>query len=88
MEPLTVVVTAEEDQILVSAFLQTVYLEWADRESPVLGGETPSHVMKTPGGRAKVAALIDEMERCDFGLLRTGVAAFDYNRLRAHVGLS
>ncbi len=87
-EPLTVVVTAEEDQILVSTFLQTVYLEWADRESPVLGGETPSHVMKTPGGRAKVAALIDEMERCDFGLLRTGVAAFDYNRLRAHVGLS
>ena len=87
-EPLTVVVTAEEDRILVSAFLQTVYLEWADRESPVLGGETPSHVMKTPAGRAKVAALIDEMERCDFGLLRAGVAAFDYNRLRAHVGLS
>jgi hypothetical protein len=27
------------------------------------------------------------MERNDFGLLRTGVAAFDYNKLRAHVGL-
>lgn len=86
-EPLTVVVTGEEDRTLVNAFLETVYLEWADRESPVLGGETPRHVMTTQAGRAQVAALIDEMERNDFGLLRTGAAAFDYNKLRAHVGL-
>ncbi|MBP8154879.1 MAG: DUF2384 domain-containing protein [Nitrospira sp.] len=86
-EPLTVVVTDEEDRTLMNAFLETVYLEWADRESPVFGGETPRHVMTTQTGRAEVAALIDEMERNDFGLLRTGVAAFDYNKLRAHVGL-
>ena len=86
-EPLTVVVTDEEDRTLMNAFLETVYLEWADRESPVFGGETPRHVMTTQTGRAQVAALIDEMERNDFGLLRTGVAAFDYNKLRAHVGL-
>ena len=86
-EPLTVVVTDDEDRAMVNAFLETVYLEWADRESPVLNGETPRHVAATPAGRAKVTALIDEMERSDFGLLRAGVAAFDYNKLRAHVGL-
>ncbi len=43
--------------------------------------------MTTPAGRIQVATLIDEMERTDLGLLRTGVAAFDYNKLRAHVGL-
>lgn len=86
-EPLTVVVTGEEDRALLKAFLETVYLEWADRESPALGGETPRHVAKTPAGRDRVAALINDMERCDVGLLRSGVAAFDYNVLRAHVGL-
>ena len=86
-EPLTVVVTDEEDRTLMNAFLETVYLEWADRESPVFGGETPRHVMTTQTGRAEVAALIDEMERNDFGRLRSGVTAFDYNKLRAHVGL-
>ncbi len=87
-EPLTLVVTDEEDRSSVNTFLETVYLEWADREAPVLGGETPRHVAMTPAGRARVAELIDDMERNDVGLLRTGVAAFDYNKLRAHVGLS
>ncbi|MBI4002072.1 MAG: hypothetical protein HY348_09845 [Nitrospira defluvii] len=86
-EPLTLLVIDEEDRTLVSAFLETVYLEWADREAPTLGSETPRHMMTTPAGRTQVAALIDEMERTDLGLLRTGVAAFDYNKLRAHVGL-
>ena len=86
-EPLTLLVPDEEDRTLVSTFLETVYLEWADREAPTLGGDTPHHVMTTPSGRTQVAALIDEMERTDLGLLRTGVAAFDYNKLRAHVGL-
>ncbi|MBA2484708.1 MAG: hypothetical protein H0V35_01150 [Nitrospira sp.] len=86
-EPLILLVTEEEDRTLVSAFLETVYLEWADRATPTLGGETPRHVMTTPAGRIQVATLIDEMERTDLGLLRTGVAAFDYNKLRAHVGL-
>lgn len=86
-EPLTVVVTAEEDRASLKTFLETVYLEWADRESPALGGETPRHVARTAAGRDRVAGLIDDMEQCDVGLLRAGVAAFDYNVLRAHVGL-
>lgn len=87
-EPLTVVVTGEEDRALVKAFLETVYLEWADRESPALGGDTPRHVARNPDGRGRVASLIDDMERHDFGLLRSGMTAFDYNVLRAHVGLA
>ncbi len=86
-EPLTVVVAAEEDRTLVNAFLETVFLDWADRESPALGGETPRHFMATPTGRSQVTELIDDMERNDLGVLRTGAAAFDYNKLRAHVGL-
>ncbi|MBS0169011.1 MAG: hypothetical protein JSR62_01545 [Nitrospira sp.] len=86
-EPLTIVVSREEDRALVNAFLETVYLEWADRESPVLNGETPRHAARTTAGLTKVAGVIDEMERGDIGLLRGGVAAFDYNKLRAHVGL-
>lgn len=66
---------------------QTVYLEVGGSRVSRSGGETPRHVAKTPAGRDRVAALINEMERCDFGLLRSGVAAFDYNVLRAHVGL-
>ncbi len=87
-EPLTVVVTDEEDRTLVNTFLETVYLDWADRESPALSGETPRHLMRTPEGRARVAELIDEMERNDFGKLRSGAKSFDYNKLRVHVGLS
>lgn len=86
-EPLTLLVSDEEDRTLVGTFLDRIYLEWADREAPTLGGETPRHMMSTPAGRTRVAALIDEMERTDLGFLRTGVAAFDYNKLRAHVGL-
>ncbi len=86
-EPLTIVVSREEDRALVNAFLETVYLEWADRESPVLSGETPRHAARTTAGLAKVAEVIADMERCDIGLLRSGLSAFDYNKLRAHVGL-
>ncbi|MCC2640079.1 MAG: hypothetical protein K0S45_492 [Nitrospira sp.] len=86
-EALTLLVTDEEDRALVNAFLEMVYLEWADRGSPSLGGETPRHMMTNTAGRRQVTELIDEMERNDLGLLRMGVAAFDYNKLRAHVGL-
>ena len=86
-EPLRVVVTPEEDRALLNGFLETVYLEWAERACPALGNQTPRHLMGSADGRAKVAALIAEMERHDLGVRRVGHAAFDYNKLRAHVGL-
>lgn len=85
--PLTVVVTPEVEQELLEAFLESVYLEWADRPSPALHGQTPRHAAHTAEGRAKVAALIEALEREDLAVRRTGKAGYDYNRLRAHVGL-
>lgn len=85
--PLTLSVSPEEDRSLLNSFLETVYLEWADQDSPALGSQTPRHAASSAAGRARVGALIDEMERYDPGLRRTGVPAFDYNTLRAHIGL-
>jgi hypothetical protein len=86
-QPLTIRITGEEDRALLNNFLETTYLEWADQESPALGGETPRHAAASGLGREKVEAVIAGMEREDLGLRRTGTRAFDYNKLRAHVGL-
>jgi hypothetical protein len=84
---LTVVVTAEEDQVLLQPFLEKAYLEWSDQAHHALGGQTPRHAAVSPASRETVAALLDEMEQNDPGLRRTGRLAYDYNVLRAHVGL-
>jgi len=85
--PLTVVVSQEEDRTLLNRFLEKAYLEWSDQPHLALGGQTPRHATDMPSLRGKVGALIDEMAMHDPGLTRMGRPAFDYNRLRAHVGL-
>ena len=85
--PLTLLVSAEEDRALLNGFLETLYLEWAERACPSLGNQMPRHVATSAAGREQVAALIADMERHDPGTRRVGQASFDYNRLRAHVGL-
>lgn len=86
-EPPTVVVTEQEDETLLNQFLEKAYLEWSDQPHHALGGQTPRHAATSPVMRGKVSALIDEMERHDPGLARMGRTAFQYNKLRAHVGL-
>lgn len=86
-ESLSVTVTPEEDHTLLNQFLETAYLEWSDQPHLALGGQTPRHAAASPATRSKVGALIDDMERHDLGHQRFGKPAFDYNRLRAHVGL-
>ncbi len=86
-EPLKLVVTPEEDRTLLGGFLEKAYLEWADQPQPALDGQTPRHAATGQAMRSKVGELIDELERCDPGLSRTGQTAFDYNVLRARVGL-
>lgn len=85
--PQIVLVSPEVEQELLEAFLESVYLEWADRASPALHGQTPRHAAHTAEGRAKVAALIESLEREDLAARRTGKVGYDYNRLRAQVGL-
>jgi hypothetical protein len=86
-QPLALVVTPEEDRALLNNFLDKVYLEWSDQPHLALGGQTPRHAAASVATKDRVAALIDEMEQQDPGLRRAGKQAFEYNRLRAHVGL-
>jgi hypothetical protein len=86
-EPLTLVISAEEDRALLNGFLETLYLEWAERACPSLGNHMPRHLATSAAGREQVAALIADMERHDPGVRRVGQASFGYNKLRAHVGL-
>ncbi len=85
--PHRVVVTREAEQEILKAFLETVYLEWADRPSPSLNGQTPRHAAGDAEGRAKVASLIEALEREDLAARRTGKPGYAYALLRAHVGL-
>ena len=85
--PLTLIISAEEDRVLLNGFLEILYLEWAERACPSLANHTPRHVATSEAGREQVAALIADMERHDPGIRRVGRASFDYNKLRAHVGL-
>ena len=86
-EPPTLVVTPEEDRLLFHQFFEKAYLEWSDQPHLALGGQTPRHAAASSSTRGKVDALIDEMEQHDPGLVRIGRTGFDYNVLRAHVGL-
>ena len=86
-ESLTLVISAKEDRALLNGFLETLYLEWAERACPSLGNHMPRYLATSAAGREQVAALIADMERHDPGIRRVGQASFDYNRLRAHVGL-
>jgi hypothetical protein len=85
--PAPVIVPADEEHRLLSSFLESVYLEWTDRPSPILGGQTPRHAAASPKTSGRVADLIAQLERNDLARRRTGKAGYDYNRLRAHVGL-
>lgn len=86
-EPPALIVTPEEDRMLLNRFLENAYLEWADQPHLALGGRTPRHAAATAALRGEVDDLIGDMERHDPGRRRFGKPAFNYNRLRAHVGL-
>jgi len=86
-EPLTLTMSAEEDLAFLNGFLETLYLEWAERACPSIGNQMPRHVATSAAGREQVAVLIADIECHDPGVRRVGQSAFDYNRLRAHVGL-
>jgi hypothetical protein len=85
--PPSTVVPQEEEQQILASFLETVYLEWAEMPSPVLKGQSPRHYCAAQQDTKEVAAIIDHMEHHDLGRRRTGKPAYDYNILRAHIGL-
>ena len=86
-QPLTVLVSHDDDRAMLQGFLEKAYLEWSDQPHHMLGGQTPRHAAVRPPTREMVASLITEMEATDPGLRRGGRRAYDYNVLRGHVGL-
>ncbi|RMH04755.1 MAG: hypothetical protein D6704_10475 [Nitrospirae bacterium] len=87
LEPMTVVVPREEEHRLLSTFLESVYLDWADHPSPALGRQSPRRRAADPQGAREVAALLAELESEDLALHRTGKPGCNYATLRAQVGL-
>lgn len=85
--PLLATVSAEESRRLAAAFLEACYLDWADRPSPALKGQTPRHAALDPKTRPRAAELLVRMERDDPSPRWCGAPAYDYGRLRAHLGL-
>jgi hypothetical protein len=85
--PPRLIVTPAEERTALNQFLEKTYLEWSDQPHVALGGQTPRHAALTPAITGQVGELIDDMDRHDPGRRRLGKAVFDYNRLRAHVGL-
>lgn len=81
------IVPKEEEQHILESLLETVYLEWAEKPSPLLKGQSPRHFCSAQQDTKEVAAIIDQMEQHDLGLRRTGQSAYDYNILRGHIGL-
>ncbi len=77
----------EEEFRLLHEFLETVYLDWADRPHTALDGESPRHAARDGAQRTKVEALIAELQQQDLAFRRVGQRGYDYNRLRAQVGL-
>lgn len=82
-----ITVSVKEENKLLSTLLEKVYLEWAEQPCPALKGKTPRQYCRENHDTTEVAKLIDQMERNDLGLQRTGQRAYDYNILRAHIGV-
>ncbi len=87
LPPIDALVSHEEEHERLAQLLESVYLDWAEHPCPALHQQTPRHLARDPDGKAKVATLIDELECNDLALLKTGKRGFDYNTLRAHVGI-
>ncbi|HEX6531142.1 MAG TPA: hypothetical protein VF019_00855 [Nitrospira sp.] len=86
-QPLTVVISHEDDRTMLQAFLEKAYLEWSDQPHGMLKGQTPRHASRLSETRDVVSRLITEMEASDLGVRRDEYQAYDYNILRGHVGL-
>jgi hypothetical protein len=66
------------------------YGTWAQHPLPALDGRTPAQAVKDSDGRARVSALIEEMERMEReGAVHRGAGAkaFDFDPLRRELGL-
>ncbi|MDT7042830.1 hypothetical protein [Candidatus Nitronereus thalassa] len=85
--PLTPFVSKEEEHDRLVQLLELVYLGWAEHPCPALNKCTPRQVAHDADAKSTVAQLINQLEHHDLAFLRTGKHGYDYQALRAHVGL-
>jgi hypothetical protein len=67
---------------------EKVLRQWIDDSIPALGGLTPREAVKTPAGRKRVLALIDDAARMHKRMSKMpGVFAPDYRKVKKMLGL-
>ncbi len=69
----------------IAAMLAQHYRRWLDLPVPALDDQTPRAAARTDAGRARVAALLDDMERDSAG--QPGATAALWNELRRALGV-
>ncbi|MCR9093073.1 MAG: SEC-C metal-binding domain-containing protein [bacterium] len=74
-----------ERHALARAIKEQHYAEWLDVPVPALRGETPRGAVSTEDGRARVEALLADVERAEMSLPAN--ERFDFGRLRRELGL-
>jgi Domain of unknown function (DUF1841) len=78
-------VPAEVQAEVIGQFLREHYGTWADVSLPALAGKTPRQASKSKRGRAKVRALLDDIEQDT--LRQPGGETVDFGALRRSLGL-
>jgi hypothetical protein len=68
-------------------FKQRHYSDWSDHPLPALGGKTPREAMRTRSGRLALDLLLKQMENDEQRYGQGGDVLFDFNQLRASLGL-
>lgn len=76
----------KEDRKRFEEMLAQQHMSWLDERVPMLGGKTPRETAKTSQGKKQVADMINDWENMH-GRSRDGQFSFDFNKLRAELGI-
>ena len=76
-----------KDRTALEAVLEQKYMAWLDTEVPMLGGKTPRQTARTPQGKARVAAMINDWENMQ-NRRPNPQFQFDFNKLRAELQIA
>jgi hypothetical protein len=79
-------ISAEVRREVGGRYLRDHYRRWLDTALPALEGKTPRDAVRTPAGRAKVEALLADIEHGALGL--DGGDTIDFAAMRRELGLT
>jgi hypothetical protein len=85
-EPLDLSTLPEEERARLAEMIEEQYLRWAEVQIPALDHQTPREAVQSPEGRRRVAELINDWENLQANQPAPQIS-FDFNRLRAALGL-